>query len=115
MLLRDRQRLEHILEYCEDIEQSVARFGKDFETFQADKDYHDLISFRLLQIGELAGQMTPELRTASSDRMNWGQMKGMRNIVAHHYGSIRLSVVWNTVIHDIPGLKAFCQELLQEE
>ena len=38
----------------------------------------------------------------------------MRNIVAHHYGSIRLEIVWNTVVNDIPALKAFCAEQLGE-
>ena len=112
MLPRDARRLEHMLEYCESIEESVLRFGNDFDSFRADKAYHDLICFYLLQIGELAGQLSPELRADSSGRMDWSQMKGMRNIVAHHYGSIRLDMVWNTVTNDIPALKAFCAEQL---
>ena len=40
-------------------------------------------------------------------------MKGMRNIVAHHYGTIRLDMVWDTVKNDIPPLKAFCEEHLE--
>ena len=46
--------------------------------------------------------------------MNWSQMKGMRNVVVHHYGSISLDIVWNTVIHDIPTLQEFCYEELNE-
>lgn len=114
MLPRDMQRLEHILEYCESIEDSVARFGDDFQSFHSDKAYHDLICFYLLQIGELSGQLSPEIRAASADTMDWSQMKGMRNIVAHHYGSIRLEIVWNTVQRDIPTLKAYCIEQLDE-
>jgi uncharacterized protein with HEPN domain len=109
---RDIQRLEHIAEYCDSIAESVERFGTDFESFRADKAYHDLICFYLLQIGELAGQLSPEMRADSSDRMDWSQIRGMRNIVAHHYGSIRLEIVWNTVVNDIPALKAFCSELI---
>ena len=108
MLLRDVHRLEHILEYCENIEESVARFGDDFDSFHSDKAYHDLICFYLLQIGELAGQLSAEMRSLSADTMDWRQIKGMRNIVAHHYGSIRLEIVWNTVQKDIPLLKEFC-------
>ena len=48
----------------------------------------------------------------SSGRMEWRQMKGMRNIVAHHYGTIRLDIVWNTAKKDVPLLKAFCEEKL---
>ena len=114
MLPRDTQRLEHILEYCESIEESVARFGADYDSFRTDRAYHDLICFYLLQIGELAGQLSPELRAESSDTVPWSQMKGMRNIVAHHYGSIQLEIVWNTVLNDIPKLKAFCLEKLND-
>ena len=109
---RDERVLEHILDYCESIEQCTVRFGDDFESFLTDNAYHDLICFYLLQIGELSGNLSSELRTRSADRMEWGQMKGMRNIVAHHYGTIRLDMVWDTVKNDIPPLKAFCEEQL---
>ena len=115
MLPRDAQRLEHIYDYCKSIEETVARFGDEFEKFHSDKAYHDLICFYLLQIGELAGELSAEMKTATSDRMEWGQMKGMRNIVAHHYGSIRLDIVWNTVKKDIPLLKTFCEECFGED
>ena len=115
MLPRDVSRLEHILEYCENIEAAVVRFGDSAEAFRGDKAYHDLVCFYLLQIGELAGQLSEELRAESSDRMEWAQIRGMRNIVAHHYGSIDLSIVWNTVRNDIPRLKAFCSKQLKTE
>jgi len=113
MLPRDEQRLERILEYCESIEESVARFGDEYAAFRADNAYHDLICFYLLQIGELAGQLSPEMRAESGNEPDWSQMKGMRNIVAHHYGSIQLLIVWNTVKKDIPVLKSYCKKRLE--
>ncbi len=110
---RDASRLEHIAEYCESIEAAVSRFGGSFESFRQDKAYHDLVCFYLLQIGELSGHLSTEMRLDSSGRIEWNQMKGMRNIVAHHYGSIRLDIVWNTVKQDVPPLKAFCEESLK--
>ena len=112
MLPHDEQRLERILDYCDDIKQAVARFGNDYDTFRTDKAYHDLICFYILQIGELAGQLSPELRAESADAMNWGEIKGMRNVVAHHDGSIQLEIVWNTVKNDIPALQSFCESQL---
>ena len=112
MLPHDVQVLEHIYDYCVSIEETVQRFGNDFESFSTDKAYHDLVCFYLLQIGELAGHLSSQLRMDSSGRMEWRQMKGMRNIVAHHYGTIRLDIVWNTVKKDVPLLKAFCGEKL---
>ena len=71
-----------------------------------------MVCFYLLQIGELVGHLSSQLRMDSSGRMEWRQMKGMRNIVAHHYGTIRLDIVWNTAKKDVPLLKAFCEEKL---
>ncbi len=106
---RDKQRIEHILNYCTDIEAATERFGKRYETFVSDKDYHDVVAFRILQIGELAGSLSDELRSMTSEEMNWQQIKAMRNIVAHHYGKIELKIVWDTAMIDIPLLRAFCE------
>ena len=40
MLPRDVQRLEHIAEYCDDIAETIDRFGNDFTVFCTDKAYH---------------------------------------------------------------------------
>ncbi len=55
MVLRDRQRLEKIAEYCEDILAAVARYGSSYDTFQSDRDFQHSVSFCILQIGELVG------------------------------------------------------------
>ena len=109
---RDRQTIEHILNYCSEIQAATERFGKDYQTFSADNDYHDVVAFRILQIGELAGNLSEELRAATSGEVDWRQIKAMRNIVAHHYGKIELEIVWDVAIHDIPVRKAFCEKLI---
>mgnify|MGYP001528975028 CR=1 FL=1 len=55
---RDAQILAHILEYCNRIERTLSRFGKDFDVFLEDQDYMDSVSMNLLQIGELAGKFS---------------------------------------------------------
>ena len=44
--------------------------------------------------------------------MQWGPIKGMRNLVAHSYGSMSRDIIWETAVTDIPVLKAFCDEQL---
>ena len=112
MQLRDKQRLSHIVDYCRDISTALERFGKDEQIFAKDKDYHDVIAFRILQIGELAGNLSEELRSETNGEINWQQIKAMRNIVAHHYGKIELEIVWDVAVHDIPVLKEYCEKLL---
>ena len=111
---RDAQRLEHILDYCSRIETTVARLNCSYEAFFNDADLQQSISFSILQIGELAGTLSDELRQTTASEISWQQVKGMRNIIAHQYGSIRLDVIWNTVTNDIPILKAFCEKQLSE-
>ena len=38
----------------------------------------------------------------------------MRNIVAHNYGHIDAEILWETIAHDIPDLKKYCEEILQQ-
>ena len=115
MMPPDLQRLQHILDYCNEIEKTVERYGKSFESFDQDADYQRSIAFSILQIGELSGGLSEAYRTSTADRVQWGPMKGMRNMVAHHYGAMDRDVVWETVMTDIPNLKAFCQEQLQSK
>ena len=115
MLLPDAQRLAHILDYCVEIEHTIARYGRDFAVFDKDHDYQRSISFCILQIGELSGGLTQEFRQATADRIQWGPMKGMRNLVAHNYGSMSREIIWETAAVDIPVLKKFCQEQLGQD
>ena len=113
MLSPDFQRLEHIRDYCAEIERTIQRYGNSFEIFDRDSDYQRSISFCILQIGELSGKLSPEFRAQTASRIQWGPIKGMRNLVAHSYGSMSRDVIWETAVSDIPVLKAFCDEVLK--
>ena len=110
MLPPDLQRIQHILDYCNEIEKTIRRYGESFEFFDQDADYQRSIAFSILQIGELSGGLSEEYRKATSDRIQWGPMKGMRNLVAHSYGSMNRRIIWETAVMDIPVLKRFCEE-----
>ena len=109
----DEQRILHILDYCTQIESTMDRFGKNEDSFLHDPDFQQSISFSLLQIGELAGSLSEELRNSSMEEINWSYIRGMRNVIVHHYGKIDFDVVWSTVTEDIPVLLGFCQKYLQ--
>ena len=118
LLSPDLQRLARIGEYCTDIDRAIAHYGNSFERFQANTFYQYVVSFCLLQIGELAGGLSEDFRRSIGKSVPWRAIKAMRNIVAHGYDNIRLDIVWDTIVHNIPTLKAFCEEELaktQEE
>ena len=114
MLQPDLQRIQHILDYCNAIEKTVQRYGNSFEIFDQDEDFQRSISFSILQIGELSGGLSEEYRKRTSNRIQWGPIKGMRNMVAHSYGSMDRQIIWETAIVDIPTLKQLCEEQLEE-
>ena len=112
MLSPDLQRIKHIRDYCTEIETTVTRYGRAFAIFDSDPDYQRSVSFSILQIGELSGGLTQEYRQATADRVQWGPIKGMRNLVAHNYGSMSREIIWETATTGIPALKRFCEEQL---
>ena len=115
LISRDRQILEHILEYCRKIGHTVERFGNSFADFTADSDYVDSVSMNLLQIGELAGRFSDEYVAVSKEKgINWRAIKNMRNMFAHDYRAMDIERIWVTVSEDVPELEKFCEEQLRE-
>ena len=114
MLSLDLQRIAHIREYCLNIQEYQLRFGTTFEAFKSDLAYQQSVSFCILQIGELCSGLSDEYRKQTKAHIQWGSIKGMRNVVAHDYGNIKLEYIWNTVLNDIPHLKDFCDRQLAE-
>ena len=110
---RDRSILRHIISYCEDIEKANERFGNSLEAFKADKDYRNSCAMCILQIGELGGHLSPEFRAAHRE-MPWDEIRGMRNVMAHAYGSISVQTTWETIKQDIPLLREFCDQVLAD-
>lgn len=72
---RDAQILAHILEYCNRIEKTLSRFGREFDIFLEDQDYMDSVSMNLLQIGELAGKFSDAYVQKTKPQMDWRAIK----------------------------------------
>ena len=108
MANRDKSILEHIKNYCEEIGSFIERFGKNSQTFTTDRAYFNAVSMCILQIGELSNSLSEEFRAETSGKIPWVNIRGMRNIVAHAYGSLDEDLVWKTAIKDIPELLDFC-------
>ena len=101
----DRTALEKILRYCQDIETLMARYDRSFENYVHDIAFQYACSMCLIQIGEAAGRLSAEIQQANSD-IPWRAIKAMRNLHAHDYDNVDLSIVWDTLENDINDLKA---------
>jgi uncharacterized protein with HEPN domain len=109
----DLQRILHIITYCEDIAKTIQRFGEKQEIFFGDLDYRNSISMSIMQIGELSVGLTEEFKTATKGQMQWGLIRGMRNMFAHTYLKMDKTVIWDVATKDIPGLLQFCHRALE--
>lgn len=113
LLNRDKEIVRHILEYCKEISHTMDSFGRNAESFYGNTIYQNATALCVLQIGELTTHFSEEFKERYN-RMPWSQMRGMRNIVAHHYGRLDKEVLWETLCADIPELQGYCEEILQE-
>jgi len=106
--LRDITILKRIIQYCYEIDETNVRFGNSKEKLEADNIYKNALSMCILQIGELATNLTDGFR----DRFNavpWKKIKAMRNIAVHRYFSFDVEELWNTVSTDIVPLWEYCK------
>ena len=111
----DRQRLQHIITYCKDMEGFVDRFGRDYEIFITDRAFFNSVSMCVLQIGELSNALSEDFRNATNDEIPWKMIRGMRNWLAHAYGEVDESILWETVNNEIPFLLDFCKKAIDLE
>lgn len=66
------------------------------------------------KIGELVGKLTYEFR-AQHPAVPWRQIKAMRNIVAHSYGTVDPETTWEIITDDIPALKKYCETIIASQ
>ena len=91
-----------ILNEITDIESFVA--GMSLEAFSESKITQKAVIMSLINIGELSKAFSDAYIEATRE-IPWKAIRGMRNIAAHHYESIRIPNVWLTICEDLPALK----------
>ena len=114
---RDKTVFLKMLGYCKRIAYAHRYFHEDKALFFAEEEgdiYRDAVAMDILQIGELANTLSDETLQRYSD-IPWRDIVGMRNICAHHYGSIERDTVWDTSTRDVPALAERVQQILEED
>jgi uncharacterized protein with HEPN domain len=94
------------------INATIMRFGNNYEIFKADFDFRNSISMSLMQIGEIVGGLSDEFKVQTSEKMQWGGIKAMRNYFAHGYDLMDKDIIWEVATKDIPALLKFCDEII---
>ena len=76
-----------------------------FETFGAQRLLQDAVIHRIEILGEAASQMPTEFQS-QHPAVPWRVITDMRNRLIHGYFAVRLDLVWQMVIGDLPPLEA---------
>ena len=107
--VRDRGRLEHILEAIESIEEYHAQYT--FEDIKKNKLIFYGFTKLVEVIGEAVYMLSTEFRDSHSD-VNWRQIERMRHVLVHGYYTIDPESLWATIEDDIPELKPWIVKYL---
>ena len=91
----------------------IHRFDDDKEIYMSDSLYKDACALVIIQIGEFIGRLSDEFRYNHKE-INWQEIIGMRNIFAHNYEDVIDDIVWDVIQEDIPNLKIYLENLLNE-
>jgi uncharacterized protein with HEPN domain len=114
--MRDRNItiLTKIVQYTNEISGTISRFGLDFDKFENDYVAKNAISMCVLQIGELVNALSDEFKEKYS-KILWREIVSLRNRTAHAYISIDWDILWGIAIKDVPELKLFCEQLINDD
>ena len=85
----------------------------DKETFQRDETVQVWTLYHVQIIGEAASRVSESLR-ARYPQVPWPDIVAMRNVIVHHYFGVDLDQVWDAVVNDLPALKGWITQMLQE-
>ncbi|MCG9887292.1 MAG: DUF86 domain-containing protein [Cyanobacteria bacterium] len=84
--------------------------GLDRAQLRADLRTQSAILYQIAVMGEATKRLSKEFRDQHPE-VPWGDMAGMRDIIAHQYDQIDLDIVWQVIQQNIPKLLATLMNL----
>ncbi|OCQ91852.1 hypothetical protein AMR42_07355 [Limnothrix sp. PR1529] len=105
--------------YLVDILNSIDNIQSDttnisYEEFVQDRRTKDAVILNLLIIGEATKQIPQDIRDQHPE-IQWKQIAGMRDMIAHAYFSINNKIVWNIIENDLDFLKTCIKNIQNNE
>ena len=95
-----RKDLEFVVMHMENVEE---------EELSKNELLLDSMLFRMIQISENAKKLSAEYKDTNGN-VPWIALYGLRNRIVHDYGSVDLSIVYDTLKNDIPDLLKMISE-----
>ena len=117
---------ELILSTLEDIDFSISLIVKRFEGINNSDDFLkndegleklDSISMRLVAIGEgfkNIDKLSKKTLLKNYPSIPWQQVKGIRDILSHHYFNLDAEVIYEICKHDIQELLSVTKQMIDD-
>lgn len=109
--VRDKGRLQHILEAIQGIEAYHAQYTLE-DIKECKLIFYGFTKF-VEVIGEAVYMLTANFRDTHPE-VNWRQIERMRHVLVHGYYTIDPESLWDTIEIDIPDLKPWIEKYLSE-
>ena len=104
-----RSHLEDILDSIRLIQQFVQ--GMDLDAYRQDEKTQAAVERKLLIIGEAAIRLKDKAEVLCPG-IPWRDIRGSGNWLRHQYDSVDVETIWNTILGDLPPLKAAVEKAL---
>ncbi|MBI5729806.1 MAG: DUF86 domain-containing protein [Ignavibacteriales bacterium] len=107
---KDKNCLQNILESINKIDNYTQLFHNADELYNDNKSF-DAVLMNFVIIGEMVVKLSDEFKQDNSS-VDWSNIKGFRNIIAHQYFGIDAEEVWGIVLNELPNLKRELEKAL---
>jgi uncharacterized protein with HEPN domain len=108
---KDRHALLGIVDAINAIEQYTVSFASA-DDFHAARVNFDATMMNFIVIGEMVDRISETFKNAHPD-VDWKQIKGLRNIIAHDYFGVDAEELWQIIKKQVPSLKTTIEKLLK--
>ena len=100
--MKDRVYLERIQAYCIRINTYMSGV-QTVDEWVRDQQKVDAVMLNLEQIGETAKKLSLQTKTHFPS-IHWPSIIGLRNMISHQYEGVKLHIVYEIVMKNIPTL-----------
>ena len=108
--MTDKIRIQHILDAIAEVEKYLA--GVSLNDFLTNSEKRFATIKQIEIVGEACNQITNDIKQAYPE-IEWGSIKGFRNISIHEYFGVNFHIVWEIAKNDLPVLKERFSKILK--
>ncbi|MFH0761112.1 MAG: HepT-like ribonuclease domain-containing protein [Bacteroidota bacterium] len=103
----DSDRLEHIADAIDAIQMFTTNITR--EEFLVDERIQSAVLYQFIIIGEAVANLSLEI--LEKYPYTWHKPRSFRNYIAHEYFGIKMWMVWNAIIEQLPELKTLITDI----